>query len=919
MKRLFTIILQFLFIGTLSFAQLTPQEMVQKMGRGINIGNVMEAMDEGNWQDPIEEYIFDDIKNAGFTSVRIPIRWDGHTGTSAPYTIDPVWLTRVEQVVDWSLARGLVTIINAHHEHWFTPNPEDPNNEARFKAIWTQVADHFQNKSDDLVFEIINEPYFDMSKAQVDAVNSYTLPIIRANNPTRKVILTGGGKNSQEAPLQIDPQIFAADNYLMAYFHYYQPFSFTSYAKDGYDQYTWGTATDKAVLDGHFDQVKDWSENYNIPILLGEFGADNICETASRIEYHRYVAEAAINRKFAFTAWCAGIGANKTIHNRSQGSWVEDVKNALVTAGTWGSADQVTYTNILLNPGYEEGISTNWSFGVSGAAVASNSDAGTQNAKTGNSAYKVNVTTADLYNKVLVKSGQITEGISSGTFTAHVYAKTTTPGAQFKLRVRAIDGAGASTYLTSGAFSLMEYYSKYSHTVDIPTGTAKIEVHFLCGQIVGEYYFDDAAAYYPESAPEQPVLTSIVVTPGTVSLEEGNTQQFTATGYDQNGDTIAINPTWSTDGGSIDVNGLYTASTAGTYTITAIDGSVNGTATVTISAIPVLTTITVTPGTASIEEDQSVQFSAEAFDQFGAPYATSFTWSTDVNATIDQTGLFTSSTAGSYTVTASAEGVDGTASATVTATTPPPAGNQLLNPGFELGVNTNWLLNVYGGAAATNDASRANNAYAGQIANEVKVTTAVNYGNVSVKSDIYAASMEGLTLNVSTWVKAKSNNQSFKIQVIFYDDLGNPTYRPSGAFNLPRNSYDLYAYSVEVPSGSVSFQIALQCGNVEGIYYFDEVSATLSTLKHTSLGSSQTEAAKPTITVYPIPARDYINIKSNEEIKQIELISISGERLIVETGNITRINVSGIPNGYYILKSITKVGGLSTTKIVITN
>jgi hypothetical protein len=179
--------------------------------------------------------------------------------------------------------------------------------------------------------------------------------------------------------------------------------------------------------------------------------------------------------------------------------------------------------------------------------------------------------------------------------------------------------------------------------------------------------------------------------------------------------------------------------------------------------------------------------------------------------------------------------------------------------------------------------------------------------------------MEGLTLNASCWAKAKSSNQSFKIQVVFFDDLGNPTYKPSGVFNLPRNSYDQYSYSVAVPSGSVSFQIALQCGNVEGTYFFDEVSATLESLQNATLESSLFEEVKPTLSVYPIPAKDYINIKSNEAIKQIELISISGERLMIETGNITRVNVSDIPNGYYLLKTVTETGNSSVTKIAIAN
>ncbi len=58
-----------------------------------------------------------------------------------------------------------------------------------------------------------------------------------------------------------------------------------------------------------------------------------------------------------------------------------------------------------------------------------------------------------------------------------------------------------------------------------------------------------------------PTLTTIDVTPSSVSMDIGSTQQFTAVGLDQFGNAMATQPTfsWSTTAGSIDVDGLYTA------------------------------------------------------------------------------------------------------------------------------------------------------------------------------------------------------------------------------------------------------------------------------------------------------------------------------------------------------------------------
>ncbi|MGC8804147.1 MAG: glycoside hydrolase family 5 protein, partial [Bacteroidales bacterium] len=159
MKTKLTTCMLLLAAYTFSPAQLTPWQAAALMGRGINIGNSLEAPDgETTWGNPpIVEANFDDYKAAGFTAIRIPITWDKRTATTPPYTITPSFLNRVEQVVDWALSRGFIVIINAHHEGWLKEN-FTATNLARFDSIWAQVSRRFKDKSDHLLFEIINEP-----------------------------------------------------------------------------------------------------------------------------------------------------------------------------------------------------------------------------------------------------------------------------------------------------------------------------------------------------------------------------------------------------------------------------------------------------------------------------------------------------------------------------------------------------------------------------------------------------------------------------------------------------------------------------------------------------------------------------------------------------------------------------------------
>lgn len=79
-------------------------------------------------------------------------------------------------------------------------------------------------------------------------------------------------------------------------------------------------------------------------------------------------------------------------------------------------------------------------------------------------------------------------------------------------------------------------------------------------------------------------LAKIDVNPKEATLKLGEKQQFTAAGYDSFNNVISINPKWSTSGGLISVDGLYTATIAGNFIIQASqEGSdVKGTASVSV-------------------------------------------------------------------------------------------------------------------------------------------------------------------------------------------------------------------------------------------------------------------------------------------------------------------------------------------------
>jgi endoglucanase len=578
-------LLLILVAGFLS-AQQTPQQLVDKMGRGINLGNVLSAPVEGNWSGAATEQYFIDVAQAGFKNVRIPIDFFGDrtsgstsqysesantsfTGTRADFTVSSTYLDRLEQVIGWGLNQNLVIILDFHGatlksefiytfdsskaEYTHPSSAKRAADLAKFYAIWEQIADRFKNYSDDLIFEIINEPYFHISQTEMNALNTEAISIIRnsgGNNGTRKVIITGGTKTSYEAITTIDPQIINSDDYLIATFHYYRPFSFTKSSDYRYNVNSWGSNADKTAVDNEFDEVLNWANGFSpaAAVLLGEFGADNAYgysyqtgdlhlvtannspngtgyadggpDPNSRADYHGYVANAAIDRGFAFSVWDAGGKSSKTIHLRKDSGltiydfdafniysfspkqttqstiietdlWVENVKDALLNPF---SARACNDTEILKNIDFECGYSTNWSFSEVGNNIqATFEDAGFAT-RTGSHGAKVvvnqvgNLNSAILANQTIANDGSL----DNMQLKFGVHGKGSVSGLQFKLRIKYITN-GANNFSASSLFTLGTNYSDnpYEFTFDVPPGTSSIQLQLICGAAVGTYYFDD--------------------------------------------------------------------------------------------------------------------------------------------------------------------------------------------------------------------------------------------------------------------------------------------------------------------------------------------------------------------------------------------------------------------------------------------
>ena len=301
-----------------------------RLGRGINMGNMMEAPREGAWLAKLEERYFDLIKQAGFSSVRIPVRWSAHAADDAPYAINSTFLKRVDEVVEQALARDLIVILNIHHYHEFMEDPEA--HEDRLLGIWKQLSERYGNQPRALCFEILNEPTNKVTPEIWNRVQNKAIRLIRETNPDRIIFVAPLGWNRIHQLQHLE--LPSNDRNLVASVHFYEPFWFTHQGARWVEQdipvgQKWmGTDEQKAELVADLDEAVRWSKENNIPINVGEFGAYSKADMESRARWTAFLCREMEQREISWNYWefCSSFG----VYDPDAAEWRKPLLNALI-------------------------------------------------------------------------------------------------------------------------------------------------------------------------------------------------------------------------------------------------------------------------------------------------------------------------------------------------------------------------------------------------------------------------------------------------------------------------------------------------------------------------------------------------------------------------------------------------------------
>ena len=301
-------------------ASASAVAMAAAIGRGVNFGNMLEAPTEGAWGLSVTDDFIDKATAAGFTSVRLPVRWSNHAGAQAPFTIDAAFMTRVASVVDKLLAKGVVVVLDMHHYRQLDGDQLDAGEssvaasvvDVRFVMLWDQIATYFQGRGSRLVFELYNEPHGRLNGEPWNVLAARALRVVRRTNPDRIVVI---GPTSWNSANDLRLLEMPNDANLIATVHDYNPFRFTHQGAEWVTPVmptgvTCCSAAQEAEMTAPLDIAKTWSAATRYPVFVGEFGAYSKADSTSRFDFDRKMRQAMESRGMSWDYWefASGFG-----------------------------------------------------------------------------------------------------------------------------------------------------------------------------------------------------------------------------------------------------------------------------------------------------------------------------------------------------------------------------------------------------------------------------------------------------------------------------------------------------------------------------------------------------------------------------------------------------------------------------------
>jgi len=301
----------------------------KRLGRGVNVLGY-----DPIWKDRqkarFQENYFRLIHEAGFNHIRINLHPFRDAKLGADHQVSSAWFDVLDWAVKQAVANRLLVILDLHEFHAMGEDPV--GNKERFLAVWRQIAEHCQDAPGEVLFEILNEPNKKLTPELWNPLLRETLGVIRKSNPQRIVIVGPASWNNIKDLDKLD--LPGEDRNLIVTVHYYSPFPFTHQGapwaglKDKVGVPWSGSEQEQQAILKDFGKAQAWAQQHDRPILLGEFGAYDKGEMASRVRWTSFVARQAEKLGWSWSYW--QFDSDFIVFDVKHNAWIEPIRRALV-------------------------------------------------------------------------------------------------------------------------------------------------------------------------------------------------------------------------------------------------------------------------------------------------------------------------------------------------------------------------------------------------------------------------------------------------------------------------------------------------------------------------------------------------------------------------------------------------------------
>ncbi|MCL1959752.1 MAG: glycoside hydrolase family 5 protein [Spirochaetes bacterium] len=349
------------------------------------------------------EQDFANVKSLGADVIRLPVRLNDMTSGAPDYRLDPLLLKFLDTAVNWAEKYKLYIIIDNHSFHPVNRTPDDVDKV--LIPVWAQIAQRYRDRSEYIVYEILNEPH-GISDKRWGEIQGRAIEAIRRTDTKHLIIVGGTDYNSynklSSIPAYSDPNIIYT-------FHFYDPFMFTHQGASWSPPMEYlsgvpfpadpkrmpklhsklrGTWVESAMKDyprdavpskllGILDMVTAFSIERNVPVYCGEYGVyipNSLPE--DRVVWYQLITNALDNRKISRTSWDY-FGGFGIFNFDGKGDFHSDVNINIVRAMGFTPPAQSPrlkepiksgftlfddYPNAELNTGFWGGADTDFSF-----------------------------------------------------------------------------------------------------------------------------------------------------------------------------------------------------------------------------------------------------------------------------------------------------------------------------------------------------------------------------------------------------------------------------------------------------------------------------------------------------------------------------------------------------------------------------